>query len=196
MNLLTDTLPKAVRSDGIIYPVRWDFCTGLKIMQVFEDPELAVCEKQALLLELLYCDKIPPDTGQAIRLAVRFLNCGESAEALEEPVVSAPRLYSFTKDSNYIFTAINQTHGVDLERSKDLHWWKFCFLFSDIGEDCFFSRLLYLRRQAFRGKLTKEEREWYNSIREIAELEGNPADGDENLEIFLSQLAQADKREC
>lgn len=186
MNILTDKLPTAVRVDGKVYPVNTDFRVCLKIVIAFEDPELASAEKQTIMCRLLYGKNIPDNLEAACMQAVKFLNCGESINENEEPAgENIGRLYSFSQDAGFIFTAINQTHGIDLESVSYLHWWKFTSYFLDLSEECFFSRLIYLRRQKKTGKWTKEEKEWYYSIQKIADL---PEDElhDENLDNFIS----------
>ncbi len=167
MNILTDRLPTAAEIDRVEYQLNTDFKNCLKIILAFEDEELTDHEKQLIMLQLLY-KEIPPDTQKACELAVRFLNCGE--EAGDGAQGDAERLYSFEKDARYIFSAIRQSHNIDLETVEDLHWWKFCYLFMDLHEDCFFSKMIYYRRQRNRGKLTPEEREYCARIKDILDL--------------------------
>lgn len=168
MNALADRLPRAVEIEGKEHPINADFRVGLRIMEAFEDPELTGQEKQAVMLKLLY-PEIPENTAEACRLAVKFLNGGEEPDE-GRAEGEAVRRYSFTKDAKYIFTAVLQTHGVDLERIEYLHWWKFQWLFLDLREDCFFSRLIYYRTQRDKGKLTREEAEYCRTIKDILDL--------------------------
>lgn len=187
MNVLINKLPTALKVDGEIYKINSDYRTCLKIMLAWEDKELSPLEKQVVMLKLLYKNKIPQNTSEACKLAVKFLNCGE--EEKEESVTgNCGRLYSFEKDAKFILTAINQTHGINLERENP-HWWIFVFMFTDLKEDCFFQRILYLRRQKQLGKLTKDERKIWNSMPDVLDLDyGNPTDDDENMQEFLSKL--------
>ena len=101
----------------------------------FEDPELTGLEKQAVMLENLYPEQ-PTDPTAACEIAVRFLNGGsETGEGEEDEPL---RLYSFSKDAGFIFSAFRQTHGIDLE-TAELHWWKFLALFMDLGAETTFS---------------------------------------------------------
>jgi len=43
-------------------------------------------------------------------------------------------------------------------------------MFLDIQEDCFFNRLIHLRRQKKLGKLTREEKELYIRIQSTVDL--------------------------
>jgi hypothetical protein len=117
----------------------------------FEDNDLTPQEKQIILLSMLY-PTIPPDTQIAIEKANLFLNGGEIGE-----VKDGPRLYSFSKDANFIFSAFKQTHGIDLDTAQ-LHWWKFLALFMDLGSETTFCQLTALRNRLATGKASKEEK--------------------------------------
>lgn len=182
MNVLVYRLPTTVEIDGKEYPLNTDFRVGLTIMEAFEDTALADKEKQMVMLELLY-PEIPENITKACELAVKFLNCGEEPQSGNGE--ASLRRYSFTQDAKYIFTAVLQTHGVDLERTEYLHWWKFQYLFMDLREDCFFSRLIYYRTQRDKGKLTKEEAEYCRTIRHILDL---PEDRDERAQTAADEF--------
>lgn len=186
MNILLERLPTAVEIADKTYELNTDYRVGLNIILAFEDPELTQAEKYAVLLDQLY-KEIPSDINQAIMLGVKFLDCGKDKPA--ECDGNQERLYSFTKDAQYIYTAIRQSHGIDLETVDYLHWWKFCYLFQDLREDCFFIHLIDLRSRRNRGKLTKEEIEYCARISDILDL---PVEytAEENVarEKFLSLL--------
>jgi hypothetical protein len=169
MSILTDRLPTAVEVDGKVYEFDTDFRTCLTVILAYEDPALTTYEKHLVMLDLLY-KEIPRNIQEAARLGVKFLNCGDDPEEGTGTGDDVGRLYSFEKDAKYIYSAIKQSHGVDLEEIDYLHWWKFCYMFLDLKEDCFFNRLIHLRRQKILGKLTKEERELYYKIRDIVDL--------------------------
>ncbi len=168
MNILIEQLPSAVEIDGEIYELNTDFRTCLSIILAYEDLELTIHEKHGIMLQLLY-KEIPDNTDKACKLGVKFLNCGEDQEGVSDSD-GIGRLYSFEKDAVYIYSAIKQSHGIDLEEVDYLHWWKFSYMFLDLKEDCFFNRLIHLRRQKKLGKLTKEERELYYKIKDIVDI--------------------------
>lgn len=189
MNVLTDGFPQSVEIDGVEYPINADYRVGLDIMLAFEDNSLTAADKQMVAITLLY-KEIPPDLTKACELAVLFLNCGEE----EQPDVGErpTRLYSFEKDAKYIYSAIRQTHGIDLETVSFLHWWKFCYLFLDLDPDCFFQQMLHLRRQKQAGKLTKDERELWFRMEDILNLPGEyDTERVEAEEEFMRRLTPA-----
>ena len=107
---------------------------------------------------------------------------GEENENNEENV---KRLYSFSKDDSYIYTGIRQSHNIDLNSIEYLHWWNFVYLFLDIGQDCMFNQLVYYRKRKNEGKLTKDEKKVYISMRKILDLDYEE-DDEENE--FMRQL--------
>jgi len=128
----------------------------------FEDNELTPQEKQIILLTNIY-QILPTYTEYALLKANEFLNGGKSDEEENE---SGLRLYSFSKDANFIYAAFKQTHGVDLNKDN-LHWWIFLALFMDLGSETTFCQLISLRKRIKTGKATKEERA---AAREMGEL--------------------------
>lgn len=151
MNPMLTRFPESVRIDGVRYPLNTDFRVGLRIMSAYEDPQLTRFERQVVLCRLLYQEQ-PSDFTQAVREGVRFLDGGEQPRE-----TGGRRLYSFDQDGAYIYSAILQTHGIDLQTVK-MHWWKFRMLFLDLHEDTTFQRMISLRSRREKGLLTKEEK--------------------------------------
>lgn len=169
MNILLEQLPTTVEVDGKEYEINTDFRECINIMLAFEDSELSAYEKNMVMLSVLY-PKIPENVEKAAELAIKFLNCGDDPDENVGAVAMPERVYSFEKDAKYIFSAIKQTYGVDLETIEYLHWWKFCYMFLDLREDCFFCKICDLRIRRARGKLSKEEREYCLRIKDILDL--------------------------
>lgn len=168
---LTDRFPTAVKVDGEVYEINTDFRVGLKIVQAFEDPKLTNFEKQAVMCGLLF-KNVPSNYAGAANAAKKFLDCGEEAEA-----PSGPRVYSFTKDAQYIYSAFLQTYGIDLQ-TAEMHWWKFCYMFGDLAEDTTFAQMRSLRDRKARGKLTKEEKQLWMRLHDILDLEEEQEDAE------------------
>lgn len=186
MNILTHSLPTYINIDDVRYEINTNYRDCLKIILAFEDIELTQIEKQMIMLNILY-KVIPNNIEKACELAIEFLNCGEQENEISTDGLG--RLYSFEKDNKYIFSAIQQTYGIDLEQIEYLHWWKFVNFFLDLNENCFFNRIIYLRRQKKLGKLSKDELAQYNSLRNIVELpEERSMEEKEQINEFLNLL--------
>lgn len=169
MNILTDKLPKKIKVNDNIYDINYDYKTIIRILIAFEDIELTKEEKAYILLKNLYKTEIPKeDIEQALIKGIKFIDGGETVE--NEPA-HEKRVYSFTKDSKFIFSGISQTHSVDLSEKEDLHWWVFLSLFMDMSADCTFGELVYYRKRKNENKLTKEEKEQYRKIKKIVDLD-------------------------
>jgi hypothetical protein len=154
MNLLVDEFPNAVEISGVVVSINPGFRNCLRTILAFEDDALTVEEKATVLLMNLY-PAIPENTEEAFKQGIKFLNGGRDTDG--EVTESPMRLYSFSKDAGFIFSAFRQTHGIDLE-TEELHWWKFLALFMDLGADTVFCSLTGLRKRLKTNKATKEER--------------------------------------
>lgn len=171
MNVLINQFPTKIQIEDKIYEINTDFRNCINIMLAFEDKELADEEKYEIMLELLYKDKPEENIEIAIQKAILFLDCGEIEEKNGENYNNIKRLYSFTKDAKYIYSAIKQSYGIELDKIDYMHWWKFVYLFLGLDKDTFFSQIIYLRKKKQEGKLTKEERQTYIKMFDILELE-------------------------
>lgn len=165
--ILTDGLPTAIEVEGIEYEINADYQTGIKIIMAFEDTELTQYEKYMIMVELLYADT-PHNLNEAVKQGIRFLDCGGNSQGSREG--DSIRKYSFTQDDKYIYRAVDGVLQGRLSRGNFVHWWEFVLAFMELPEDCFMSRLIYLRTQKAREKLSKEERELYNKMRDIVDL--------------------------
>lgn len=166
MQKIINKFPTKIKIDDEIYEINADYRNCLKIIMVYEDEGLTLEEQHYIMLNLLY-KEVPNNLEQAIKKGILFLNCGE--EDIDEEQVK--RVYSFEKDYKYVYSAMNQTHNIDLESIPFLHWWKFVFLFMDVNKDCTFSYLISLRDKKNKGKLDKEERKIWIEMREILDLD-------------------------
>lgn len=191
MNILTDVLPTAVEIEGQVYELDTNFRTCLKIILAFEDNELAQFEKQAILLDNLY-PVIPENTQKALENGIKFLDGGDEPEEGEGGSIT--RLYSFSKDAQFIFSAFKQTHGIDLEEVEYLHWWKFIYLFVDLGSGTTFTNLVSLRKRLADGKATKEERaaaREMGDLLEVPQVDNRTLEEKESEERFMNLLGSA-----
>lgn len=168
MQTLYAPLPQAVEVDGVRYAVHTDWRTALRMFAALEDEALTEFEQQAVLLRLFYKEALPPDTGEALRLAAKFLRCGQEPEA-GGTGAGEPPLYSLTQDAPLIYAAMRRTYGGNI-LDEPMHWYRFAALFADLSADTFFARVLYLRRGRRRGTLTPEERRIAGELRRYLDL--------------------------
>lgn len=190
MNPLLTPFPRSVRVRGKVFPVRWDFHTCLKLIQINEDTALAHIERLGLMLDKFYLEEVPEDLEEAIRLMAKFLEGGKEPETPgQEEESTAPRLFSYERDGALIYTAVLSRFGVDLER-EEVHWWKFLAMLGDLDPNCAFCVLMRLRRGWINGTLTKEERAAFLEMGPDALPPEPPIDPEEQvaMERFLAEL--------
>lgn len=186
MNVLTDKFPTKIKVNDKILNINSDFRNCIKIIEAFEDDELLDEEKCLILIKRLYVDNVNQnDLEEAYIKGIKFLDLGEENKNQEV----SKRIYAFGKDSNYIYTGIRQSHNIDLNSIEYLHWWNFVYLFMDIGQDCMFNQLIYYRKRKNEGKLTKEERKLYLSMRKILDLDY--VEENEEDDEFMKKLGGA-----
>lgn len=185
MNVLTDKFPTKIKVNDKILRINSDFRNCIKIIQAFEDEDLFDEEKYLILIKRLYVDEVEEnDFEEALIKGIKFLDLGEENKKNSN---TSKRLYSFIKDDSYIYTGIRQSHNIDLNSIEYLHWWNFVYLFLDIGQDCMFNQLIYYRQRKNEGKLTKDERKVYLSMRKILDLDYVEDDEEEDDE-FMQKL--------
>lgn len=187
-NILVDQLPEFVMIDERKFSVNTDFRACLKTIMAFEDNDLTIAEKQMVMLENTYFTK-PNDVEQAFIKANWFLNGGEE---MDDSPVSLQRLYSFSVDSQLIYSAFKQTHNIDLQNAE-LHWWKFLALFMDLGSDTAFCQLVGLRKRLADGSATKEERKLASDLGDkivLPAIEKHSIEEQERFNKFMSLVSE------
>ncbi len=181
------TLQTSINVAGREYKIRHDFRPCLDIMIMFEDLDLTDNEKMVGMLRIIYEDENVPLCDESVEKAVRFLNMGNGPSRGRS--ANYGTLYTWSQDSIYIFAAIDRVLGYSSRRCEYLHWWEFMGAFLEIGE-CTFSNIVHLRKQKKKGKLTKEEKEYWNENIDTLELQERLTyDEQLQLERFL-QLAK------
>lgn len=170
-------LPKILLVDDKNYPIRTDYRDILQIFEAFQDPELKQEEKWIVAIYLLFEDfSCAEDVfsavengfniEEAIKQLCKFISAGSpEKEVLEKPT------YSWQKDEQIIFSAVNKVAGREVRNLEYLHWWTFLGYFNEIGEGTF-SFIVGIRHKLNKGKkLEKYEREFLSHNKEMVRLE-------------------------
>lgn len=161
-------LPTSLEVEGVEYAIDPSFETCLDIIRAYEDPDLLEMVKHRVMVKLLFLEP-PPFCEETVRAAIKFLDGGDDTP-FTKPAGEPKRLFSFQQDMKFIRSAVQRTHGVNLRESSDLHWWKFLDMFMDLDENSMFSRILQLRHQKMKNKLTKEEKKLWAEMKDILVL--------------------------
>lgn len=151
MGRLTQRPQDSVVIDGATYPVETDFRVCLDTFIALSDKTLTPIEKIDVLIYNMF-DDVPDNLQGAVEAALSFLSGGASDEQKKKP-----KLCDFEQDGEYIYAALLKK-GIDIYQVERMHWHTFMAHVSEIPESTF-SRIVYLRTQKNRGKLTREERQ-------------------------------------
>jgi len=161
------TLPRSLKINGEDHLINYDFRYGVKIMQMFEDPDLSEAEKAEMMVGILFVDEPDMSNGEYFKQAYWFINEGEDVK--ESNVPDHGRLMSWRQDLKFIVSGVDKVLGKSCRRER-LHWWEFMSAYREIS-DSLFAILIQQRKLRNTGKQTKEDREWWSDNENIAYLE-------------------------
>ena len=163
------TLPNSIKLGEKEYSIRSDYRAGIRLMQMFEDPELTDSEKLFIAMKVIFKNAVIPGVylQEALEKTVWFLNGGELNQTSSSG--SQRRLYSWNQDLRFIIAAVDKTVGFSVRGKAFFHWWDFLSAFSEVGESSF-STIVSQRLLKQKGKQTESDIEWWADNADIAEL--------------------------
>ena len=171
MNVLLEKFPRYAKINGKKYEICTDFRNCLKIILACQDDELTDEEKLWVILKRLYQKEMPNDIEKAFNLGIQFLDGGkEQRNDSKSTAAVSSSSFSFSQDAAFIYSAVLQTHGVDLESCGNLHWWKFLMMLQELDKDCAFYHIIGIRERKKQGKMTKEDKAWYAKNKELVDI--------------------------
>lgn len=141
-NILLDALPETVTLFKKEYPVYTSFRNWIQISEIVNDKSLSEEKKAAKAISLCYKDELPPNLISAFLGMMTFLNRGAD--------IFAPRrekkepMFSFSGDADIIYSTFYSKYGIDLLK-EDIHWFKFCSLFSSLSSENAFGAVMNIR---------------------------------------------------
>ena len=134
MNLFYEELPTAILVDGEKINIVTDFREYIRFHDMIKSNELSNEQKLSYILQ--YFEKIPQNLPGAIKALGDFFALESiKLDASKKSNKSQRKLYSFSKDFPYIFSAFKKDYGIDLIDIPYMHWWKFNMLFDGLTED-------------------------------------------------------------
>ena len=173
MSILTDTLPCSVRIGGSEVGINADFRASIQFENLIFNGDLS---NEETFLEVLniYFDNVwkrfPYDCGtEVIEKVLWFYRCGKPEPKRKKSRIKAPP-YSYDYDAPFIYAAFLEQYGIDLEKIKFLHWWKFRAMFDALSEDTRIMEIIKFRSMELDGKMSKEQKTYYRKMKKIYEL--------------------------
>ena len=167
MNIITDKLPDSIIVSGSKYPINTDFRAWIKIEELLSG---GITEENILkMLKLCYVDILPANIEIAINEILRFLIGYKDEKASSEPVKRSSPIYSFSHDSNYIFSDFVNEYNINLS-TADLHWFVFKSLLEGLPEDCKFMKILGYRSIKLSDIKDKNQKKFYKKMKQLYKL--------------------------
>ena len=176
-NIILNRLPDRVEIGGKEYQIRSDFRTSI----LFEAMIRSTLNDKEKLIQMLhmYYPVIPQETGEAIKKAVWFYNCGREPQKeqceknhTKQEFKRHKTSYSFEQDAPYIYADFLREYKINLRRieSEELHWWEFNALFDSLSENSKIKKIMYWRTCDTAG-MSRKEVQRINELRKYDKLE-------------------------
>lgn len=150
-NILLKNAPLTVDVGGVSVPIATDHRTGIRVLQMLDDPLMTSKQKYRLLLVNYYkrgvdeegnilVDPVVLDNAQeALAAAISFLNFNEEKppplKGRKDPIPLI-RTFDWDMDAGRIIADFVREYGIDLARPKEefeMHWWRFYSLFLNLS---------------------------------------------------------------
>lgn len=143
-------------------------------------------KKQKMLTALQwFTDEIPNDISGAYNALTGFASCTEIKKTSEKSAdsPSTPTL-SWLYDSAYVLGAFRQVYGIDLIRTKYMHWQEFSALFEALPEDTPIKKRIAYRQVRISDIKDKSERKRILRIKRLVAFPHKPVSAEKTGEIF------------
>lgn len=179
MNLLLDRLPDTVMLAGKEYTIASDFRISIRFELLIQEQSLTDAELVAEALRLYYpfmsWSQKALLAQDAVRKALWFYSCGDERIRTDgmddqEQASQEKRVYSFEHDDGYIYAAFLECYGLDLQRVRYLHWWRFRALFKALPDDCQFMKIVGYRSMKITSGMSKEQKSFYRKMQALYAL--------------------------
>lgn len=168
-NVLLDPLPTDYKG----FPIDSDFQIGIQIWQIMEEEELTQQERMSICLSLLFLDEdedgnaLPvPELQTAIEGLQWFLSDWYHDNSNNK---DKTKVTDYDIDQWRIYSAFRTQYGINLNTDK-LHFWEFMGLLTTLDE-CAYTRVISIRQQKFRPKMSAEEKKALKEAKAIYSLD-------------------------
>jgi phage protein gp15 len=180
MNILIDKLPQKI--DNI--EINTDFRNWMLFELILQDKELSEQEQFLEIINVTLKDGIKViskleknELKHVINNLLWFYTCDRYKNEKNNKIfdlkqdfkTKSKAIYSFEYDAEYIFASFYECYKIDLTKTK-MHWWKFKTLFTNLSDNCIFSKIMQYRSIEINSKMSKEERKFYLEKKRIYAL--------------------------
>lgn len=125
------------------YKINTDFRVALKCQEVAMDNSISDYERPLAIIYLLFGDEglnNKEDYNELIRIALKYLKCGENTEESEN---EKPDM-DFKQDFRLIEASFRSDYGIVLSEEK-MHWYDFYMYLNGLTDKCVLNKVRELR---------------------------------------------------
>lgn len=167
-------LPNTATINDNEYPIRTDYRDILTIIDILNNDELEeqsiignekICAALFIFYETFEENKDILYSNIAVEQMFGFIDRGQTYYGIKakQPV------FDYKKDESLIIPAIGQVLNCRIRELPYLHWWDFVDAFFQISEGMF-SFVVGVRNRKNKGKMTKEDKQFYSENRHLIDL--------------------------
>lgn len=178
------TYPEVIEVNGLEYPINTSYEYALACFACVNDPDLTDVERAYGVLGILYKEQpAAEDLQEALRLAVKYLQCGDGSRTNHRKADM-----DFQADEKYIKASFLSDYRIDLDE-VDMHWWKFCTLLQGLSDNCILNRVRDIRNYDISTvKDSKTRQKLIQAQRDLALPERISQEEQSIIDDFFSQL--------
>lgn len=193
MNVLMDSLPSTVMIGGRPYPINTDFRAGIELEELMEDDSIS--QKERVLKALKIYFQPVPDLHyiEDAMSAINWFYVGyEEREAKpQEGGKEREKYFSYAYDAEYIFSAILQQYGLNLQK-ESVHWWVFRALIRGLSKDTEFIKIVGYRAMKITNDMSRKEKEYYRKMKQLYALPANKQESEQQDFILRALMNGGD----
>lgn len=150
MNILFDTLPNTVNIDGKVVPIKTDYRSWLKFIEIVQGYNLenitveGYVEMMDKVISTLFHQSQNIEITVSLFGVIMAFFTGFTDEKRKSESKSEKPTSDFRIDADEIYTSFVQDYGIRLAESQ-MHWYEFRTLFSNLSENTALGKLIRLR---------------------------------------------------
>lgn len=151
-----------------------------------------VFETVVKFLTKFYKGKLPKNIDLALDMFNEFYLGGKNNSKKSRGGGSGEKAYYYDFDAEYIYSAMLDQYKIDIQTIEYLHWWKFLAMFKSLKADCKISEIMGYRIIKIDSKMSKEQKSFYNKMKDLYAPPKSDADIKHDNEAF--EMLQQMKR--
>ena len=188
-DLLSKGAPWSVMIAEHSYSFDADFRNFIKFEQLITDERITdEVLRYALMIRLFY-EEAPPAGYEevAINHILDIYKGGLMERPKDRSIKAKERIYDFSDDAEFIYSAFYADYNIDLLTVPRLHWWTFKMLFIGLKPDNLITKIMEYRAADI-SKMKGEQKQHYQKMKNTYKLKTATAMQDKRLKLIQERL--------